>query len=144
MKKLIKKCITKYLLKYFSGNRSSKNYQYVRDHVRFYLFLRWLVEFVKNEKDTKHVMVSIASYMYYNHLNLPFTDIFVIGDVVCVCTTRPGFWIGKAGSTINKITKQINFNLEGYQTHNFKITLLETTRGSAVDISNYIKIFSNF
>lgn len=144
MKKLIKKYITKYLLRYFNGDRSSKDYQYVRDHIRFYLFLRWLAEFVKNEEDTEHVLSSIASYMYYTQLILPFTDIFVVSDVVCICTTRLGMWIGKGGSTINKITKKINFNLEGKQTHNFKITFLENTQRSAVDVSNYIKILTNY
>lgn len=144
MKKIIKKYITKYLLKYFNNNRSPKNYQYVRDHIRFYLFLRWLSEFVKNEEDTKHVTASIASYMYYNNLNLPFTDIFVVGDVVCVCTIRPGFWIGKSGSTIDNITKTLNFNLEGKQTHNFKIILLETTQGAVVDILTRINTFNDY
>lgn len=144
MKKIIKKYIIKYLLRYFNDNRSSKDYQYVRDHVRFYLFLRWLAEFIKNEEDTEHVLSSIAHYMYYNHLNLPFTDIFVVGDVVSVCTTRPGFWIGKSGSTIDEITKKINFNLEGKQTHNFKITLLETTQGAVIDILTRIKIFNDY
>ena len=140
MKKIIKKYITKYLLKYFNSNRSSKNYKYVRDNIRFYLFLRWLSEFVKNEKDTNHVIITIAKYMYDNNLNLPFTDIFVIDNVICVCTTRPGFWIGKSGSTIDKITEKINFNIEGKQIHNFKITFLEVTKHTIIDIDNYIKV----
>lgn len=144
MKKIIKNCITKYLLKYFNGNHRFKHYQYVRDHVRFYLFLRWLSEFVKNEEDTKHVTASIASYMYCNNFSLPFTDIFVVGDVVCICTSRPGMWIGKAGSTLDEITKNINFNLKGKQTHNFKITLLENTQSSVDDVFNYMKILRNY
>ena len=79
MKKLFKKCISKYLLKYFNG--SSENYYYVRDHVKFYLFLRWLSEFVKDEKDTRDVMISIANYMYHNNLDLPFTYIFVVDNI---------------------------------------------------------------
>ena len=98
MKKIIKKCIIKYLLKYFNG--SPKNYYYVRDHTRFYLFLRWLAELVKNEEDTIHVMILIASYMHYNNLDLPFTDIFVVGNTVCVCTRKPSLWIGKADCII--------------------------------------------
>lgn len=144
MKKIIKKYITKYLLKYFNGNRSSKDYQYVRDHFKFYLFLRWLAEFVKDKENTVHVMASIASYMYYNKLYLPFTDIFVVDNIVCIYTIKPGSWIGKSGSTIDKITEKINFNLEGKQTHNFKITLLETTQGAIVDILTRIKIFNNY
>lgn len=144
IKNYIKKCITKYLLKYFNGSRRDKHYQYIRDHVRFYLFLRWLAEFVKNEEDTEHVLSSIAHYMYYTQLNLPFTDIFVVGDAVCVYTTRPGMWIGKGGSTIDKITEKINFNLEGKQTHNFKITLLETTQGAVVDILTRINTFNDY
>lgn len=148
MKKLIKNriknCITKYLLKYFNGNRRSKNYQYMRNHVRFYLFLRWLSEFVKNEEDTKHVTASIASYMYHNNFSLPFTDIFVVSDVVFICTSRPGMWIGKGGSTLDEITKNINFNLVGKQTHNFKITLLENTQSSVDDVFNYMKVLRNY
>lgn len=144
IKNRIKNCITKYLLKYFNGSRRSKNYQYMRDHVRFYLFLRWLSEFVKNEEDTKHVTASIASYMYCNNFSLPFTDIFVVGDIVCICTSRPGMWIGKAGSTLDEITKNINFNLSGKQTHNFKITLLENTQSSVDDVFNYMKVLRNY
>ena len=139
MKKIIKKYITKYLLKYFYG--SSKNYYYVRDHVKFYLFLRWLSELVKDEKDTEDVMISIASYMYHNNLDLPFTDIFVVANIVCICTKRPGLWIGKAGSIIDQITNNINFNVNGEKIHNFQIKLLETTKGAVIDIYNYIKVF---
>lgn len=144
MKKLIKKYIIKYLLKYFDGNRSSKDYQYVRDHFKFYLFLRWLAEFVKDKENTVHVIASIASYMYCNKLYLPFTDIFVIDNVVCIYTIRPGSWIGKSGSTIDEITKKINFNLEEKQTHNFKITLLETTQGAVIDILTRINTFNDY
>lgn len=70
MKKTIKKYITKYLLKYFNG--SSKNYYYVRDHVKFYLFLRWLSEFVKNEEDTQDVMASIASFFVLYKIRFTF------------------------------------------------------------------------
>lgn len=139
MKKIIKKYITKYLLKYFNG--SSKNYYYVRDHVKFYLFLRWLSEFVKNEEDTQDVMASIASYMYYNRLDLPFTDIFVIKNVICVCTRRPGLWIGKKGSIMDKIIKKLNFDSKGEKIHDFKIQILETTKGAVVDVYGYMKVF---
>ena len=139
MKKLFKKCITKYLLKYFNGN--SENYYYVRDHVKFYLFLRWLSEFVKDEKDTMEVMTSIANYMYHNNLDLPFTDIFIVENIICICTIRPGLWIGKAGSIMDKITNNINFNVKGEKIHNFKITILETTKGAVIDIYNYMKVF---
>lgn len=142
MKKIIKKYITKYLLKYFNG--SSKNYYYVRDHVKFYLFLRWLSEFVKNEEDTKDVMASIASFLYYKRLDLPFTDIFVVENVVCICTRRPGLWIGKAGRTIDEIIKKLNFNLKGEKIHNFKIQLLETTKGAVVDVYGYMKVLGDY
>lgn len=142
MKNIIKKYIIKYLLKYFNG--SSKNYYYVKDHVKFYLFLRWLSEFVKNEEDTSHVMCSIASYMYYNKLDLPFTDIFVVENVVCICTRRPCLWIDKKGCIIDEIIKKLNFNLKGEKIHNFKIQLLETTKGAVVDIYNYIKVFGDY
>lgn len=139
MKKIIKKCLIKYLLKYFQG--SSKNYYYQRDHLKFYLFLRWLSEFVKNEEDTQDVMISLAHYMHYNRTVLPFTDIFVIENIVCVCTTRPGLWIGKSGSVMDSILKKLNFNIDDKKIHNFKIQLLETTRGAIADINSYINIY---
>jgi hypothetical protein len=142
MKKIIKKHITKYLLKYFNG--SSKNYYYVRDHVKFYLFLRWLSEFVKNEEDTKDVMASIASFLYYKRLDLPFTDIFVVENVVCICTRRPGLWIGKAGCIMDEIIKKLNFNLKGEKIHNFEIQLLETTKGAVVDVYGYMKVLGDY
>lgn len=82
--------------------------------------------------------------MYYTRLDLPFTDIFVIENVVCICTRRPGWWIGKAGCIINEISKKLNFNLKGEKIHNFKIKLLETTKGAVVDVYDYIKVFGNY
>lgn len=141
MKKIVKKCITKYLLKYFQG--SSKNYYYQRDHIKFYLFLRWLSEFVKNEEDTQDVMIAIADYMYSNRIELPFTDIFVIENIVCVCTIRPGLWIGKSGSVMDGLLKRLNFNIDDKKIHNFKIQLLETTKGAIVDVYGYINVYDN-
>ena len=143
MKKLIKKYIIKYLLKYFNSNRSSKDYQCVRDHFKFYLFLRWLAEFVKDKENTVHVIASIASYMYCNKLYLPFTDIFVVDNIVCIYTIKPSSWIGKAGCIVDKITEKMNFNLEGKQTHNFQIKFLETTKGAVNDIYNFKMVLGN-
>lgn len=125
----------------FLQRRFIRNYYYVRDNAKFYHFLRWIAEFVNDKDVTDHVMCSIASYMYKNGVKLPFSDIFVIGDMVIVCTLRPSMWIGKGGSTMDGITEELNFNKKDY---NFNIRMFETTHNAVANIASYIHVMNNY
>lgn len=117
-----------------------------RKNDKRYYFARFLAALVKNEKKTNDVIYTIANYfMIYNKgVKFEFDDIFVVGDVVYVQTIRPGYWIGKAGSTVDEITKLLNYNKFGEKIGNYEIRFIERLTSAKSRITTYmVKVYSN-
>lgn len=53
------------------------------------------------------------------------TDILVLGNDVYLYTTRPGFWIGKSGSTLKSLEDRVNHNLDGEKINDYEINIIE-------------------
>ena len=53
------------------------------------------------------------------------TDILVLGNDVYLYTKRPGFWIGKSGSTLKSLEDRMNHNLDGEKIHDYIINIIE-------------------
>lgn len=128
----MKRFIIKYLKKHLTA------------HPKHYYFLRWLAEYVKDEKKTKDALHSIAYYISEKNLNLPYLDIFVVGDTVYVHTSRPGLWIGKAGSNHEAVEHRMNFNLKEEKIANFELTYIEDTFSSKCEIDRYIYVINKY
>ena len=134
MKKLIEKFIHKLLRNCYKNRKRV-------------LFARWLAEFVRNEYSTTNAMADIATYLVRNNEGLsalPFTDIFVVGNIVYVCTTRPGLWIGKGGSTVEAIEHIFNYNVRDEKIADYHIRFIEVKDMAVNDIANYIHIMNEY
>jgi len=129
MKKLIKNYLKKHL------NCS---------HPKHYYFLRFLSEMVKDDNSNNRVFAGIARFMSNNRINLPFSDIFVIDNIIYVYTLRPGLWIGRGGETIKKIENEINYNIEGQRLDDYSIQLLEEYKNANYHIHHCICVYNDF
>lgn len=109
-----------------------------------YHFLRWLAEHTKDEKATKNVLSDIALFMFKNNTDIPFTDIFVVDENIYVYTVRPGLWIGKAGHIMDEILHYINYDSSDNNVSNYKIQLLENTKGAEAEIITSIRVLNDF
>lgn len=132
MKKLIEKFIHKLLF----WNESQKRF----------LFARLLAECIKDDKKTEDVICRLASYfVHYNKsVVIPFNDIFVVGDTVYIFTERPGYWIGKEGSTVNAIEHQLNYNLKEEKIGDYHIRFIEEKYTTNISIKTYIRIMNQY
>lgn len=66
--------------------------------------------------------------------NNPFTDIFLIGDIIYIVTDRSGLWIGKYGKDIDDLTAYIRDRVKPEYTINF----LETNTSNRVTAVKYV------
>lgn len=117
-----------------------------RKNDKRYYFARFLAELVKDEKKTNDVVCTIAKYfmMYNNGVKFEFDDIFVVGDVVYVQTIRPGYWIGKGGSVVDKIVNMLNYDKFGKKVANYNIRFIEQLTSAKSSITRYmVTVFSN-
>ena len=113
-------------------------------HPKNYYFLRFLSEMVKDDNSNNLVFAGIARFMSGNGVNLPFSDIFVIDNIIYVYTLRPGLWIGRGGETIKKIENEINYNIEGQKIDTYSIQLLEEFKNANHYIHYNIRVYSDF
>lgn len=130
----MKRFIIKYLHKHI--NVRSKNYH----------FWRWVASWFYNKENTEHILACISSYFYHNGKESPtimkFTDIFVVGKDVYIYTIRPGLWIGKGGSVIDKLEESFNRNNTGEQ---YKIRIIEDRKSAQYHICLGLKVlYDNF
>lgn len=113
-------------------------------HPKNYYFLRFLSEMVKDDNSNNRVFAGIARFMSNNGINLPFSDIFVIDNIIYVYTLRPGIWIGRGGKTMDKIENEINYGTEGQRLHNYSIRLLEEYKNANHYIHQYACVYNDF
>ena len=113
-------------------------------HPKHYYFLRFLSEMVKDDNSNTLVYAGIARFMFNNGINLPFSDIFVIDNIIYVYTLRPGLWIGRGGETIKKIENEINYNFEERRLYDYSIQLLEEFKNANHYIHHNICLYSDF
>jgi len=117
-----------------------RQFKKCRKSERCYYFARFLSELVKDQKKTDDVIFTIANYFITNNkgVKFEFNDIFVVGDIVYVNTIRPGYWIGKGGSTVDEITKLLNYNKFGEKIGNYEIRFLEQRGGAVSRIASFM------
>lgn len=114
-------------------------------HPKDYHLLRYLVSVVEDEDLTKDVRHSIASWMFTtNRTNYPFSDIFVVDDVVYICTVRPGLWIGKGGETVDSLTNNLNTKVDGIKYRNLQVKFIESTNDAVSDVYDYLRTLERF
>ena len=53
------------------------------------------------------------------------TDIIVLENDVYLYTKKPGWWIGKSGSTLKSLEDRMNHNLDGERINDYKIHIIE-------------------
>ena len=53
------------------------------------------------------------------------TDIIVLENDVYLYTKRPGWWIGKSGSTLKSLEDTMNTNIDGERIRDYKIRIIE-------------------
>ena len=53
------------------------------------------------------------------------TDIIVLENDVYLYTKRPGWWIGKSGSTLKSLEDTMNTNIDGERIRDYKIHIIE-------------------
>ena len=114
----MKTIIKKYLRKNLSGR--PKHYQ----------FWRWVASLFHDKESNEHILACIVSYFYHNKKKFPnadFTDIFVVDKDVYIYTRFPGIWIGKGGSTIDKLEESFNRKNDGEP---YKIIIIEDNKSS--------------
>ena len=121
----MKSLVRKYIVKQFCKSR--------RPSQEKYNFLRWLAEKVKDEKETDDVIRTVAYFLSETRLNIPFTDIFLVGKRVYIVTVRPGLWIGRKGETVDKLLKRINRRVDGTVHSDYDVDFIEP-KNSAVEI----------
>jgi len=117
-----------------------------RKNEKRYYFARFLAALVKDDKKTNDVIYTIANYfMIYNKgVKFEFDDIFVVGNVVYVNTIRPGYWIGKGGSVVDKVASMLNYNKFGKKIANYEVRFIEQLTGAKSRITSYIvAVYSN-
>jgi hypothetical protein len=114
----MKKLIRKYIL---SKNRRVSSHYY---------FYRWLADVVMDRKQSRNIVELIATWCFKNGKNPPFTDIFVVENVIYIYTIRPGLWIGKGGKLIDGLLEYINesvcYIVNKKETKKYIINLVET------------------
>lgn len=119
--------------------------EYLTVHPKDYHFLRYLVSIVEDADLTKDVRYSIASWMFTtNRTNYPFSDIFVVDDIVYICTVRPGLWIGKGGETVDNLTNNLNTKVDGTKYRNLRVQFIESINDAASDVYGYIQTLDRF
>ncbi len=121
----MKNLVRKYIVKQFYKSRRPSSEKYI--------FLRWLAEKTKDRKETKDVIRTIAYFLEETNMNLPYTDIFLVGKRVYIVTVRPGLWIGRYGSTANNLLKRINCSVDGTKHSDYTIDFIEP-KDSAVEL----------
>lgn len=129
----------KNLLRKYLNKKLNKRGDLKKNPLKFY-FYRWLVELVKDKKKTTYVLMSVASFIHDNNYSYPFQDILVVGDVVYIVTQRPGLWIGRAGSTHDKLEKKLNYNLNDDKINSYSVTYIEDMFSAKynVDLSLFV------
>ena len=71
-------------------------------------------------------LISIWLIETENSLNTyQLTDIIVLENDVYLYTKRPGWWIGKSGSTLKSLEDRMNHNLDGERIHDYSINIIE-------------------
>ena len=71
-----------------------------------YALWRGLINCFVNKRKTEEALYQINKHLFLKGANFAvwdFTDIFVIGDVLVICTRRPGLWIGAHGSVCDEL-----------------------------------------
>ena len=137
MKKLIGKFIEKRLERGWRNRVFGGKTSYAK-----HLFVRWIIEVVSDKKKQKDVLSSISSYLYNKDAKLPFTDVFLVGNTVCVFTKRPGLWIGKGGQTQEEIINKLNNNVDGKKIADYDLFILCDMSSPNYEISQNVKILS--
>lgn len=125
-------------------NKKFQDRKFLKIHQGHFLFYRWLAYLVIDRQNTSDVLYSIARYMCDHKLNLPFNDIFVVGDNVYIYTSRPGIWIGKMGSNHDAVVYAMNHDIEGKEIHNFTMDYIEDFNSAQCEISKNINFFKEY
>jgi len=71
-----------------------------------YALWRGLINCFVSKRKTEEALYQINKYLFFKGANFAvwdFTDIFVLGDVLVICTRRPGLWIGGHGSVCDDL-----------------------------------------
>ncbi len=128
MQNIIRKNICKFLQKYL-GNKL------VKYHPKTYLFVRWIISLIEDKDDANEVVIYIALWMNNTgRANNPFTDIFLVGDIIYIVTDRPGLWIGEYGKDIDDLTAYIRDRVKP----EYAINLIETDISNRVTAVKYV------
>lgn len=109
----MKRMIKRYLMKRLTG------------HPKNYHLLRWMAEWVKEEAETEYVLREISYFLQNERIDIPYEDIFVVGNNVYIVTQRPGLWIGKGGNTVNSLIKKINCDIQGNVHSDYHVNFIE-------------------
>ena len=122
MKNIIRTNLCKFLQKYLRN-------KLVKYHPKTYLFVRWIISLIEDDDYANNVLTYISLWMINNdRTNNPFTDIFIIGDIIYIVTDRPGLWIGSYGKDIDDLIEYIRNMVK----HEYTINLLETNISNRV------------
>ncbi len=128
MQNIIRKNICKFLQKYLRNNLA-------KYHPKTYLFVRWIISLIEDEDEANDVVRYIALWMAHNDkVNNPFTDIFLVGDIIYIVTDRPGLWIGKYGKNMDDLIEYIR----KMTWHKYTINLIETNVSNRVTAVKYV------
>lgn len=107
-----------------------------------YLFARLLAEIIKDKEKTNNVLMSIASYFveYNKGEKIQFNDIFLVGDIICIYTLHPAYWIGKSGSVANSLLIECNYNAKMEKVADYRLMFVEVSHDAQSEITTYIRV----
>ena len=106
-----------------------------------HLYARFILSFTENTEFSHKICGDIARWIANNKYEtlLPtLTDIYTSNNNVYIKTLRPGLWIGKAGMTIDSLTKYIR---ESQDNPDIEINLVEE-KGNLVTFYSYYNTYS--